>query len=134
MTRELGDLENALMTVAWAAGTPMTIREAMNALHERNRVLAYTTVATVMVNLRAKGWLHRAAAGRGFTYTAVGTRAEYAAGLVKRALSHSDDATASFVALLSGMPQNQRAALETALRITGESHQEADGAARGVEP
>ncbi|MGW1494316.1 BlaI/MecI/CopY family transcriptional regulator [Streptomyces sp. NBC_00191] len=135
MTRELGELENAVMTVVWGAKSPMNVRETMEALGKGDRVLAYTTVASVMVNLHAKGWLRRTVEGRAFRYTAVCTRAEYAADLVKRALEHSDDATASFVALLSGMSQDQRKALEAALRLTEELQQAADRAlgSAGVE-
>lgn len=104
----------------------MTVREVMNALEVRDRVLAYTTVATVLVNLRAKGWLGRCKKGRIFTYAAVCTRAEYAAGLARQALDHSDDATASLVALVSHMSRDQRSALETALRIAQPSQEEAD--------
>ncbi|MFF3400374.1 BlaI/MecI/CopY family transcriptional regulator [Streptomyces sp. NPDC002659] len=134
MTRELGELENAVMTAVWGTSTPMNVRETMDALQTEGRALAYTTVSTVMVNLHAKGWLHRALDGRAFRYTGVCTRAEYAAGLAQGALEHSDDATASFVALVSGLSQGQRSALETALRITGESQGEAGSArAGGVE-
>lgn len=128
MTRELGELEDAVMSVVWDAGAPMKVRETMNVLRRRGRVLAYTTVATVMINLQAKGCLHRTVDGRAFRYAAVGTRAEYAADLVKQALEHSDDTTASFVALLSGMPQEHRRALETALRITQNANAKANGA------
>lgn len=115
-----------MMTVVWDSGRPMTVREVMHALEVRERVLAYTTVATVLVNLRAKGWLGRSKKGRIFTYTAVCTRSEYAAGLARQALDHSDDATASLVALVSHMSPDQRSALETALRIAGTSQEEAD--------
>ncbi|WP_406397247.1 BlaI/MecI/CopY family transcriptional regulator [Streptomyces sp. NBC_00879] len=131
MTRELGELEDAVMTVVWGTAAPMNVRETMDALRAGDRVLAYTTVATVLVNLRAKGWLYRTLDGRAFRYAAMCTRAEYAAGLVKQALDHSDDATASFVALVSGMSQDQRNALETALRIAGESRDDA-GSTRGA--
>ncbi|HET6353961.1 BlaI/MecI/CopY family transcriptional regulator [Streptomyces sp.] len=127
MTRELGELEDAVMSIVWDTGAPMKVRETMNVLRTRGRVLAYTTVATVMVNLQAKGWLHRISQGRAFAYAAVCTRAEYAADLLKQGLECSDDATASFVALLSDTSQEQRRALEAALRITGDSNEEVNG-------
>lgn len=95
----------------------MAVREVQDALQEQGRTLAYTTVATVMDNLHAKGWVERTLSGRAFQYTGVGSRAEYAASLMKHAWERSGDATACFVALLSAMTQQQRAVVETALHI-----------------
>lgn len=111
------------MTHLWEAETPMAVREVQNALRAQGRALAYTTVATVMDNLHAKGWVERSLCGRAFRYTGVGSRAEYAAGLMKQAWERSDDATACFVALLSDLTQQQRTAVETALHIVRSTKQ-----------
>lgn len=135
MTRVLGDLEDTVMTHLWEAKAPMAVREVQDALRAQGRALAYTTVATVMNNLHDKGWVKRSLSGRAFRYTGVGSRAEYAARLMKQAWERSGDTTACFVALLSSMTQQQRTTLGTALRIVRStkgtpSAQETGGAAQ----
>ncbi len=50
---ELGDGELAVMRVLWDEG-PLTVREVMERLHERNRKVAYTTVLTFLTRLEQK--------------------------------------------------------------------------------
>ncbi len=65
----LGSLESQVMGVLWAAGKPVTVREALDALNEgRTPPLAYTTVLTVMSRLADKGALARTTRGRGHVY------------------------------------------------------------------
>ena len=65
----LGSLETQVMAVMWAAGGPLTVREALDALNaRRGEPLAYTTVLTVMSRLADKGALARAERGRGHLY------------------------------------------------------------------
>jgi len=54
----LGDLEAQVMRRIWARGEPATVRDIVGDLR-RERPIAYTTVMTVMDNLRKKGWLRR---------------------------------------------------------------------------
>ncbi len=57
------------MDVLWAAGRPLTVREALDALNAgRTPPLAYTTVLTVMSRLADKGALTRTPRGRGHQY------------------------------------------------------------------
>jgi len=57
------------MAVMWAAGRPLTVREALEALNAgRGEPLAYTTVLTVMSRLADKGFLARTERGRGHLY------------------------------------------------------------------
>ncbi|MFF8847628.1 BlaI/MecI/CopY family transcriptional regulator [Streptomyces sp. NPDC015127] len=128
MTRVLGDLEDTVMTHLWGARAPMAVREVQDVLRAEGRALAYTTVATVMDNLHAKGLVERSRSGRAFRYTGVGSRAEYAASLMKQAWERSGDATACFVALLSAMTQQQRAVVENALHIVRSTPQGTPGA------
>lgn len=131
MIRELGELETAVMTLVWGSDTAVTVREAMERLRSDGRALAYTTVGSVMDNLHTKGRLHRTPDGRAFKYTPAGTRAQYAAGLMKRSLERSDDATASFAALFAALTADQWSALEAALPIARASAGQIDSARKG---
>ena len=52
--RRFGELEAAIMDRLWQRGSPALVREVMEDL-QGERALAYTTVMTVMENLRRKG-------------------------------------------------------------------------------
>ncbi|WP_078877050.1 BlaI/MecI/CopY family transcriptional regulator [Streptomyces sp. 150FB] len=116
MPRQLGDLEDAVMTRVWQWNRPVTVREVLEDL-QRERSIAYTTVMTVMDNLHQKGWVRREVAGRAYRYTAVSTRAAYAAALMNEAWSKSDNPAAALVAFFGMMSTDQRAALEDAVRM-----------------
>src|SRR5260370_34209633 len=65
----LGSLEAQVMDALWAAGRPVTVRQALEVLNEdRTPPLAYTTVLTVMQRLAGKGALTRTVRGRGHAY------------------------------------------------------------------
>jgi predicted transcriptional regulator len=114
--RQLGDLEDTVMTRVWQWNRPVTVREVLEDL-QRERSIAYTTVMTVMDNLHQKGWVRREVAGRAYRYTAVSTRAAYAAALMNEAWSKSDNPAAALVAFFGMMSTDQRAALEDAVRM-----------------
>lgn len=67
---ELSAAEWELMAVIWDAGTPMTVREVMDAAYP-NDEKAYTTVQTLMNILVEKGVLRREKMGPVNIYTAV---------------------------------------------------------------
>jgi predicted transcriptional regulator len=112
----LGDLEDAIMTRVWEWNRPVTVREVLEDL-SRERTIAYTTVMTVMDNLRQKGWLRREAEGRAYRYEAVSTRAAYSAALMNEAWSASDNPAAALVHFFGMMSPEQREAVRDALRI-----------------
>ncbi|MER6103096.1 BlaI/MecI/CopY family transcriptional regulator [Streptomyces sp. NPDC001832] len=116
MPRQLGDLEDAVMTRVWQWNRPVTVREVLEDL-QRERSIAYTTVMTVMDNLHQKGWVRREVDGRAYRYTAVSTRAAYSAALMNEAWSHSDNPAAALVAFFGMMSAEQREALRDAMRI-----------------
>ena len=80
----MGELEDAVMTRVWQWNRPVTVREVLEDL-QQERSIAYTTVMTVMDNLHQKGWVRREVDGRAYRYTAVSTRAAYAAALMNDA-------------------------------------------------
>lgn len=114
--RQLGDLEDAVMSRVWQWNRPVTVREVLEDL-QRERSIAYTTVMTVMDNLHQKGWVRREVDGRAYRYTAVSTRAAYAAALMNEAWSKSDNPAAALVAFFGMMSPTQRDALEDAVRM-----------------
>ncbi|MBQ1081035.1 MULTISPECIES: BlaI/MecI/CopY family transcriptional regulator [unclassified Nocardiopsis] len=91
----LGSLESAVMAVLWAAGRPLSVREVVDGLAEREP--AYTTISTVLENLRRKEWVDRERTGRLWFYRALRDRASHAADRMHGALDDSGD---SQVALL----------------------------------
>ncbi|WP_078901462.1 BlaI/MecI/CopY family transcriptional regulator [Actinacidiphila yeochonensis] len=116
MPRPLGELEDAVMTRVWEWNRPVTVREVLEDL-EQDRSIAYTTVMTVMDNLRQKGWLRRSAEGRAYRYEAVSTRAAYSAALMNEAWSASDNPAEALVHFFGMMSPEQREAVRDALRI-----------------
>ncbi|MGW1431918.1 BlaI/MecI/CopY family transcriptional regulator [Streptomyces sp. NPDC002431] len=116
MPRQLGDLEDAVMTRVWQWNRPVTVREVLEDL-QQERSIAYTTVMTVMDNLHQKGWVRREVDGRAYRYTAVSTRAAYSAALMNEAWSRSDNPAAALVAFFGMMSAEQREALRDAMRV-----------------
>jgi predicted transcriptional regulator len=112
----LGELEDAVMSRVWQWNRPVTVREVLEELR-RERSIAYTTVMTVMDNLRRKGWLRREAEGRAYRYEAVSTRAAYSAALMNDAWAASDNPAAALVAFFGMMSPEQREALRDAIRV-----------------
>ncbi|WP_329230136.1 MULTISPECIES: BlaI/MecI/CopY family transcriptional regulator [unclassified Streptomyces] len=116
MPRQLGELEDTVMTRVWQWNRPVTVREVLEDL-QQERSIAYTTVMTVMDNLHQKGWVRREVDGRAYRYTAVSTRAAYAAALMNEAWSQSDNPAAALVAFFGMMSVEQREALRDAIRV-----------------
>ncbi|MEU6015170.1 BlaI/MecI/CopY family transcriptional regulator [Streptomyces sp. NPDC047515] len=133
MPRQLGELEDAVMTRVWQWNRPVTVREVLEDL-QQERSIAYTTVMTVMDNLHQKGWVRREVDGRAYRYTAVSTRAAYSAALMNEAWSRSDNPAAALVAFFGMMSAEQREALADAMRIVrpGAPGQPAGEAAGGA--
>ncbi|GGT26997.1 MULTISPECIES: BlaI/MecI/CopY family transcriptional regulator [unclassified Streptomyces] len=129
MPRQLGELEDAVMTRIWQWNRPVTVREVLEDL-QKERSIAYTTVMTVMDNLHQKGWVRREVEGRAYRYRAVSTRAAYAAALMNEAWSKSDNPAAALVAFFGMMSPEQRESLQAAVRLVqGNEAAEEPGAA-----
>ncbi|MFD5895681.1 BlaI/MecI/CopY family transcriptional regulator [Streptomyces sp. NPDC060366] len=122
------------MSRVWQWNRPVTVREVLEDL-QRERSIAYTTVMTVMDNLHQKGWVRREVDGRAYRYTAVSTRAAYAAALMNEAWSKSDNPAAALVAFFGMMSPTQRDALEDAVRMVRRDQPEVEAeAAPGAVP
>ena len=92
----LGDLEAQVMSKIWARRQPVTVRDIHGDL-QPERPVAYTTVMTVMDNLRKKGCLRRDAEGRTYRYEALVSGEEYSAGQMRQALAVSGDRPATLM-------------------------------------
>ncbi|PCG81575.1 CopY family transcriptional repressor [Streptomyces sp. WZ.A104] len=133
MPRQLGDLEDAVMTRVWQWNRPVTVREVLEDL-QQERSIAYTTVMTVMDNLHQKGWVRREVDGRAYRYTAVSTRAAYSAALMNEAWSQSDNPAAALVAFFGMMSAEQREALQDAVRMVSPDPAESAPGTTSVNP
>lgn len=78
----LGELEQRVMDVLWAATQPMSVREVLDVLLEEKK-LAYTTVMTVLDRLAKKGIVSRERQGRQWIYTPARDRASLIADQVE---------------------------------------------------
>jgi predicted transcriptional regulator len=111
----LGDLEIRVMRQIWDRGGPVTVRDIVTDL-ERERPIAYTTVMTVMDNLRKKGWLSRQASGRAYIYEPEVSAEQYGAGLMRQALDASSDPAAVLMHFIGDLSADEAAAVEEAYR------------------
>ncbi|GAA4854391.1 BlaI/MecI/CopY family transcriptional regulator [Kitasatospora terrestris] len=118
MVRQLGELENDIMTRVWQWNRPVTVREVLQDLVSE-REIAYTTVMTVLDKLYRKGWLRREQSGRAYVYEPVSSREAYTAALMNEAWATSDNPAAALVHFFGLMSPEQREALRDALRVAG---------------
>jgi predicted transcriptional regulator len=117
--RGFGDLEAVIMDRVWAHAAPVTVRDLFDEL-QRERPIAYTTVMSTMDNLHRKGWLARERDGKAYRYTAVASREEYSANLMREAMAGSGDTEAVLSHFVAQMDGTESAALRAVLdKLTG---------------
>lgn len=112
--RHLGELEKLVMDRLWSWSHPVSVREVLEDL-KNDRVLAYTTVMTVMDNLHRKGMLTRQLAGRAYLYRPALTREQQAAKFMKEVLTGSADRTMTLLHFLDQIPPGDVVRLREAL-------------------
>jgi len=110
----LGPLEAAVMERLWRRGSA-TVRDVVEDLG-RTRVLAYTTVMTIMTRLHAKGLLERDRDGKTYVYRPAFSREEHRERLSRDLVRGLVDefgelALAHFAAELDGVDASHRASL-----------------------
>jgi predicted transcriptional regulator len=117
--RALGELEAQVMGKIWARSGPVTVRDIVGDL-QHDRPIAYTTVMTVMDNLRKKGWLRRQQDGRAYRYEPAVSGEEYSAGVMRQALASSSDRAGTLMHFLGDLTAEEASALAEAYRrLTG---------------
>jgi predicted transcriptional regulator len=110
----LGELERSVMNVLWDAAAPLTVREVLDALGERD--LAYTTVMTVLDRLGTKQMVRRERDGRAFHYAPALTRDAATSELLHAALDEAGtDRTAALVHFARTVDPDEAKALRAAL-------------------
>ncbi|RYJ05765.1 MAG: BlaI/MecI/CopY family transcriptional regulator [Actinomycetales bacterium] len=110
----LGELERSVMNVLWDAAAPLTVREVLDALGERD--LAYTTIMTVLDRLGTKEMVRRERDGRAFHYAPALSRDEATSELLHAALDEAGtDRTAALVHFARTVDPDEAAALRAAL-------------------
>ena len=113
--RGFGDLEAVIMRRVWDHDGPVTVRELYEEL-QRERAIAYTTVMSTMDNLHRKGWLSRDKEGKAYRYTAVASRDEYSARLMREAMAEAGDTEAVLSHFVAQMDGEESAVLGEVLR------------------
>lgn len=113
--RVLGDLEAQVMRKIWARSGSVTVRDIVGDL-EHERRIAYTTVMTVMDNLRRKGWLRRTQDGRAYRYEPAVSSEEYGAGVMREALTASKDRAGTLMHFIGDLSADEAGALAEAYR------------------
>ncbi len=110
----LGELERSVMDVLWDATAPLTVRDVMDSLGERD--LAYTTVMTVLDRLGTKQMVLRDRDGRAFRYAPALTRDAATSELLHDALAQAGtDRTAALVHFAQTVDPEEARALRAAL-------------------
>lgn len=113
---KLGPLEDQVMRLLWSKETMMTVREvsAMYVeVHHEN--LSYTTIATVLSNLYAKGVVDRQRQGRSWTYWATGTCSDLAATMMHDAFEISRHVERTMSCFVGTLTEEEARALHKAL-------------------
>lgn len=105
------------MTALWHNDGWMTPAEVKAQLGQG---LAYTTVATVLGRLHAKGLVDRMAQGRAFAYTAVLAESELAGRRIADLLVSVSDRTAMFTGFVRNLSKRDANALRALLDKTTE--------------
>lgn len=97
----LGELERQVMELLWES-QPRSVRDVMNALPQNP---AYTTIATVLQNLKAKEMVTVQRDGRYVFYLPLMTCDQYIARQMHQALSNSRDTAASMLHFVEDLPE-----------------------------
>lgn len=114
--RGLGELESAVMAHVWSGGRPTSVRQILQAL-QRDRILAYTTVMTVMDNLHKKGLLRRQLAGRAYLYEPVDSPEAYSARIMQDDLAKGGNRAMTLVHFLERLTPEEYDAFDAAVHL-----------------
>lgn len=107
-----GALENDVLKVLWAAARPLLpgeINEQLNAGY------AYTSIATILTRLQAKGLVERSPAGRAYAYRASIDESDLAARRIAELLDSSSDRTQVLSRFIGGLPSREAKAIRALL-------------------
>jgi len=111
--RAFGELEQQVLSVLWAAETPLVPREVQEKLADPP---AYTTVMTILDRLQRKGSATRTARGRAFAYEAVVSESTVAAEHARALLANGHDRSAVLQGFVDVLSDDDSAELTRLLR------------------
>ena len=107
----LGELEQQIMDIVWECKN-CSARDVLTKI-EKDKKLAYTTVATILQRLYKKGLVHREYKKRVLHYSPKLTKKDYGKNVASSFISKffssfPDVAVASFAESIEGLPKNKR--------------------------
>lgn len=111
-----GALENDVLRVLWAADRPLLPGEINDRL---DAGYAYTSVATILTRLQAKGLVVRTPAGRAFAYEAAVDEPDLAVRRISELLDSSSDRAQVLSRFIGGLPVREAKAIKALLDSTG---------------
>ncbi len=91
---ELGEAELEVLKTLWEQG-PATVRDVLQQLHDRGRLVAYTTVQTLLTRLEQKGHVTSNKSELAFVYRAKLTRDRVTRSRLKTLVSQLYDGAAA---------------------------------------
>lgn len=112
-----GALEHDIMKVLWAADRPLQPGDVKELL---DIDLAYTSVATVLTRLHAKGLVDRAEVGRAFAYSPVVAESELTARRIGEVLASTTDRSAALAGFVRSLSKRDAKALRALLDDSGD--------------
>lgn len=107
----LGELEQQVMNLLWRCKN-CSVREVLTKL-EKDRKLAYTTVATILQRLHDKGLLNRKESAAGYLYSPKVSKEKYTRNFAQSFLkkfinSFGDTAIVSFAESIDKLPEKRK--------------------------
>lgn len=107
-----GALEHEVLNILWDAETALLTSEVRDRLADD---LAYTSVATILTRLVAKGLLTRVPSGRGFAFQAVVNESQLTARRINDVLASTSDRRAALAGFVGGLSSRDVKALRALL-------------------
>lgn len=107
-----GALERDILRVLWAADEPLLPGEINDRL---DAGYAYTSIATVLTRLQAKGLVERSPAGRAFVYRPVLDESELAARRIAEVLDATSDRSQVLSRFIGGLSDRETTAVRSLL-------------------
>lgn len=128
LEKVLGSLESEVMEVIWRKGEEVCVRDVLEVLSVR-RVIAYTTVMTIMGRLAEKKLLHKRKEGSAFFFKPRLTREEFAGQVVGGVVDDllADFSETTLAHFMHRVKEQDRSALEKLEKMLAEAKEEEGG-------
>ena len=107
-----GALEGDVLRVLWSADRPLLPAEINSRL---DAGYAYTSIATILTRLQAKGLVQRSSAGRAYVYRATVDESELAVRRIGELLDSSSDRAMVLSRFIGGLPAREADAIRALL-------------------